>query len=94
MHFFSYLLRAIFKNIVVKFNLVAVVSVIDFDLKDYDVLILANLSRGLLLLADLVNCEARLWRLSFVLAFCLNLFFLLFQVLFILFFHIALQALF
>ena len=92
MHFFSYLLRTIFKDIVVKFYLVAVVSAIDFNLEDYNVLALANLSRGLLLLTNLVNCEARLWRLSFILNFCLNLFFLLFQVLFILFFHKALHA--
>ena len=92
MHFFSYLLRAIFKDIVVKFYLVAVVSAIDFNLEDNDVLILTNLTRGLLLLTDLVNREARLWRLCLVLVFCLNLFFLLFQVLFILFFHMALQA--
>ena len=90
MHFFSYLLRAIFKDIVVKFYLVAVVSAIDFNLEDNDVLILTNLTRGLLLLTYLVNCETSLWWLCLVLAFCLNLFFLLFQVLFIFFFHIAL----
>ena len=90
MHFFSYLLRAIFKDIVVKFYLVAMVSAIDFNLEDNDVLILTNLTRGLLLLTDLVNCETSLWWLCFVLILCLNLFFPLFQVLFILFFHMAL----
>ena len=75
-----------------KFYLVAVISAIDFNLEEYNVLILANLSGRLLLLTDLVNCEARLWRLCFMLVLCLNLFFLLFQVLFILFFHMALQA--
>lgn len=55
-HLLSNLLWTVFENIVVKFDLVAVISTIDLNSEQNDIFVLTGLSWRLLLMTNLVNC--------------------------------------